>query len=107
MKTIALATLALALLLQAPATSAQATGYMTVDAVAVSGSILKVTGIAQGQAAATTVEFSGSFYAGLDAAAKAASLEACHRMLVLALSKPGQYLAKVSMGSCEVALVKP
>lgn len=109
MKRIAAAALAvvaigLASLGHVPHARAQAlTGYMTVDEIEVRGGGVTVTGVVQGDAVASTLSFHGVG----DATLRAAALEQCHRMLLLALSKPGQYLAFVRAERCTVALVKP
>lgn len=97
--------LALALLaLAASARGQVASVYMTVDAVSLDGSTIKVTGVVQGEA--TPSSHSIQFNLGT-AADQIAAREACGRLLLLALSKPGQYLAEAALNRCSVALVKP
>jgi hypothetical protein len=97
---------ALVLFSLAPATRGQTSvPTMTVDAVTVSEpGELSVTGIAQGDSVPSTRM--ATFPYGSDAT-RAAALDRCHRMLLLALSKPGQYVASVGPGICTVALIKP
>jgi uncharacterized protein YggE len=106
MKLASIAAIAAALLCFAPAARAQVvTQDMTVDAVAVQPGQIQVTGVPRGQATPTTVTI--QFAIGSDAA-KAAALEQCHRMLLLALSKPGQYLLRQGgLNLCNVALATP
>ena len=40
-------------------------------------------------------------------AQKAAALDRCHRSLLLALAKPGQYLARIGQETCSIALIAP
>jgi hypothetical protein len=107
MKQISIAALALVLFSLAPAAGAQTpTAFMTIDAVSVGayGSI-SVTGVVDGDAAPSTrnVEFT----LVTDAAAKATAIERCYRMLLVALSRPGQYHARIAPNVCNVALVTP
>ncbi len=111
MKKLLLAAIALAIFsLSPPPAGAQSSGttvpFMTVDAVNVGeqGS-LRVTGIVQGDSTPSTRTI--SYTSGLTDAQKAAMLETCHRSLLLALSKPGQYVVQAGAGLCNVALVAP
>ena len=97
--------LALALLSLSPAASAQTTvPMMTVDAVTVTATAINVTGIAEGGSEPSTRSI--SFNIGTEAQ-KLWALESCHRSLLLALSKPGQYVARASLNVCTVSLVAP
>jgi hypothetical protein len=105
MKRISLAALALALFSLSPAAGAQtATPFMTVDAVTVNGTAILVTGIVEGDSEPSTRSI--SFNLGTEAQ-KLWALESCHRSLLLALSKPGQYVAKATLNVCTVSLVTP
>jgi len=97
--------LALAVFSLQPVASAQSAGaFMTVDAVGVSSYQITVTGVVQGAATPSTryIYFNMGTYAQ-----QAAALELCHRQLLLALSKPGQYVVQASVNLCNVALVAP
>lgn len=114
MKKLSIAALALTLIAAgavafAPAAGAQtAPTFMTIDAVSLSSAPLglAVYGVKEGDAAPTSANI--AFNAD---AAGLARFEACHRSLLLALSKPGQYVLKLSStgvaGSCAVALLAP
>lgn len=78
--------------------------YMTVDAVSVAPGRIDVTGVLQGQSTPTTRSVTFGSSTGVD---RNPALEACHRMLLLALSKPGQYVASVYSEVCTVRLVAP
>jgi hypothetical protein len=105
MRPIRIAALALAVLSLASVAGAQVlAGYMTVDAVSVGLDSITVTGVVQGDATPSARTFQ---YSTGTPAAQAPAREACHRLLLLALSKPGQYVAKVGANVCTVALVKP
>ncbi len=85
---------------------AQATGSsMTVDAVTVSQGSISVRGVPVGGQAQVTVQVNFSLSTG--EATKVAALEECHRMLLLALSKPGQYQFRGGTNACEVSLAAP
>jgi hypothetical protein len=102
MTQLRLAALALAVFSLTSVAGAQVTPiYMTVDAVSVAPGAIAVTGVVQGQSTPTT---RSATFAGGDTVS---ALEACHRMLLLALSKPGQYVADVRMNLCTVRLVAP
>jgi hypothetical protein len=106
MKPILAAALALALAPRAPPAAAQTTlAPMTVEAVNVRLGAIDVTGVSQGATTAHTATFAPQYTT--DPALKAAALDRCHRSLLLALAKPGQYVARVSQESCSVALVAP
>ncbi len=79
---------------------------MTVEAVTVKAISIDVTGVPQGGTGTSTLTFSPMYY-GNEAGAKVAALDRCHRSLLLALAKPGQYVATISSESCTVALVAP
>jgi hypothetical protein len=107
MKQVSIAAFALALFSLHPVASAQvATPFMTVDAVNVNGNdwTLIVTGVVQGEAAPTTRIIKYMF--GSEAE-KIAAREFCHRQLLLALSKPGQYVVQAGYNLCNVSLVVP
>jgi uncharacterized membrane-anchored protein len=105
MKQLRNAVLALAIFSLASAASAQVpAGYMTVDAVSVGLGSPTVTGVVQGDATPSTRTFQYNMGTLAD---QASAREACHRLLLLALSKPGQYVALVGANVCTVALVKP
>lgn len=92
----------------APSAGAQATTTitpMTVDAVNVRYGAIDVTGVEQGSTTITRHTFSPT-YVNTDAA-KSAALDRCHRSLLLALSKPGQYVARIGTDSCSIALATP
>lgn len=96
----------LAVLSLSPRAGAQtpSPGLMTVDAVEFFGSYpVAVTGVVVGEAAPSTHYASFSYNDDL----RALRVEACHRALLLALAKPGQYLARVGQNVCTVALAAP
>jgi hypothetical protein len=85
---------------------AQALGApMTVDAVSVAQNGISVTGVPVGAQAAVTVQVRYDF--ATSDAIKVAALEECHRMLLLALGKPGQYRFRGGTNLCEVSLAAP
>lgn len=99
--------LALGAPLAAPGQTATATFvYTTVDAVERHGPyVLNVTGILQGDAAATTKQYYLST-SGPD------SIQACEKTALLALAKPGQYTWTVNVYSstsatCTLARATP
>lgn len=107
MKQVLLAALVLAVLSLAPAAGAQTTILpMTVDGVNVSSSAISVTGVVQGDSQPTTHVF-GQGGGSATEAQKAAALDRCHRSLLLALAKPGQYLAKIGYETCTIVLISP
>lgn len=77
---------------------------MSVDAVGIMTDGIQVTGVVQGTSTPTTVTV--NFVYGTDAQ-RAASMEHCHRMLLLALGKPGQYHFSGGGSQCVISLVKP
>lgn len=102
---LAAATAAIATLSIGHAARAQtASAYMTVDAVNLGATSISVTGVPVGESTPTTrtVNLYGS-----PEAAVAANLERCYRQLLLALSKPGQYVANVGNNVCSVKLANP
>lgn len=105
MKQLRMAALALTVVaLAAPARAQVAPVYMTVDGVRLENLSIKVTGVVQGAAGPTTREI--MFTYGTEAA-RLAAYETCSRLLLLALSKPGQYLAEANLNRCAVVLVAP
>ncbi len=105
MKKLMLLGISVAILLQPVASAQSAPQFMTIDAVRVSAGNITVIGVAQGQSAQS--QQSIQFVYGTETA-KAAALEACHRQLLLALSRPGQYvLVLPTAGWCTVALATP
>jgi hypothetical protein len=107
-KTFGLAVLA-GLLFSLPAreAGAQATSspWMTVDGVEFTGAELRVTGVVEGESTPTT----RSAYFLYEDPRTLRAYDACQRALLLALGKPGRYLAKVGQGSptCAVKLIAP
>jgi len=105
---VATAITAAALLVRAPPASAQTTSpLMTVDAVQSSGVSVTVTGVEEGTATPVARTFEARSAGNISEARAIAAAEACHRALLLALAKPGQYRARVSFGTCTVALASP
>jgi hypothetical protein len=113
MKKLSIAALALTLIAVgavafAPDAGAQtAPTFMTIDAVSLAsiGFGLTVSGVKEGEAApsGSTITFTAD-------AAGLARFEACHRTLLLALSKPGQYVLRLGGGyntNCAVAVIAP
>jgi hypothetical protein len=95
-------------------TTATVYTFVTVDSVEVVTSRLTITGIEQGASAPSTqyVYFSSpSSTSDLGSA----DLQACHRMALLAMSKPGQYLLTLRpyysstyyYASCKLTRVNP
>lgn len=83
--------------------------FTTVDAVSSYVTTLSITGIQEGQAAATEVRV--YFYA-YDEAAKAMVIQSCERKALLAMNKPGQYTFEVSWSTygyptCKLTRVNP
>lgn len=109
MKQLSLAALVLAALSLVPAAGAQTPPpLMTVDAVNVGlapGTIkIEVTGVVEGASSPTVRSATfGVSPTVLDQLV----FEACHRSLLLALAKPGQYLARVGSNVCTVSLIAP
>lgn len=105
MKPFFIAAFALAVLSLQPVASAQVSvPFMTIDGVAVGTDSITVTGVVQGNA--TPEQRTVTFMYGTDGA-RSAALGACHRQLLLALSKPGQYLVQAGPNLCNVALAVP
>ena len=77
---------------------------ISVDEVTVQSNEIAVTGVPVGDV--TPVTRVAVFIYGTEAD-KISQREACHRLLLLALSRPGQYVARVGSNLCSVALVKP
>jgi hypothetical protein len=79
--------------------------FATVDAVEAGGGRITITGIEEGAAAPST-RFVNNFSSGSD-------LETCHRMALLAMSKPGQYLLAIlpyqslHTAGCKLTRVNP
>ena len=112
MKQISMAVLVLAFFSLAPVAGAQTpVPYMTVDEISVTstaaGPSIAVTGIVQGSTTSSTRTFTASSVYSTDNAQKQGALDRCHRSLLLALSKPGQYVARVDASNCAIALVTP
>jgi hypothetical protein len=105
MKKLFLFALALALFSTQPVASAQVPpSFMTVDAVRVHLYSLIVTGVARGDSTPSerTITFTTT-----QEAQRTAVLDRCHKMLLLALAKPGQYLVQAGQDVCNVALATP
>jgi hypothetical protein len=75
--------------------------YMTVDEVAVSDRSISVTGVVQGSTTPSVHTYTPPY------GDQQLQLERCHRQLLLALSKPGQYVARIGGYTCAIALVAP
>jgi hypothetical protein len=102
MKQISIFAIALAVFSLQPVASAQtSTAYMTVDAVQFDGYTFTVTGVVQGESTPSTrtITFTHTY------ASEARGY--CQRLLLLALSKPGQYVVQAGQNLCNVALVAP
>lgn len=107
MKQLAAAAVALGLFSLVPAAGAQTTTSwtMTVDAVSVTATGVVVKGVVQG---ATEPSLHGFVLTGNPTeAARIAALDRCHRSLLIALAKPGQYVATIGYDVCSVALIAP
>lgn len=105
-KTFGLAVLAgvlCSLPVQEAGAQAATESWMTVDGVEFAGSEIRVTGVVEGQATATT----RTAYFLSEDARWVRAYEGCQRALLLALSRPGRYVAKVGTFSCSVKLVAP
>jgi len=106
MKKILTFSFALAVFSLQPVASAQSAGtFMTVDAVNVSSTEITVTGVVQG--AVTPSNQTITFFPGISETAQIAARQLCHRQLLLALSRPGQYVVRAGYNLCNVALVAP
>jgi hypothetical protein len=106
MKPILAAALALGILsLASPGGAQTQTSWtMTVDAVNVAANAISVRGVVQGATEQTSHSVQLTW--GTEAQ-QAAALDRCHRSLLLALAKPGQYVATVGSNVCSVALIAP
>jgi hypothetical protein len=107
MKRFSIALLVLVLLSLRPGASAQVTygTLMTVDEVKVTVAGFSVTGVVQGESAPSVKSI--SFVYGTETE-KNAARENCARFLLLAMSRPGQYLLRVTEeGTCAVRLAAP
>lgn len=88
--------------------SAQATKtpvvYVAIDSVGLQLTELTITGVVQGEQAATTKVF--VFSSGTES-----TVDACHRIALLAMMKPGQYLFRIvpeySAPDCKLSRVTP
>lgn len=107
MKRISVAVLAFAVVSTSHGAFAQtAPATMTVDAVDFNGYRIAVTGVVQGESTPTTHVISFSTTYGTETQ-RAAAYDACHRRLLLALAKPGQYLVRAGPDACTVQLAAP
>jgi len=79
--------------------------FMTVDAVNVTRVGIMVTGVVEGDAAPSTRTI--LFSVNPPDALALSVREACHKALLLALSRPGQYVVQAYMDTCNVALATP
>ncbi len=105
MKRLSIAVLAVVLLSLRHGASAQATtGYRTVDAVEYDGYTIHVTGVPEGGSTASEVEI--LFQYNVETRSQSAR-EMCYRALLLALSKPGQYLVQGGPNLCRLKLATP
>lgn len=92
----------------APSAGAQTTiTPMTVDEVNVTPLTIQVKGVPQGGTTSTWATFDGRSVSNQTDTERAAALDRCHRALLLALSKPGQYLARINWANCSIALAAP
>lgn len=106
MRSISFVALAVALCSLAPAARAQTASLpMTVDGVNVTQTTIRVTGVVQGESAPSVRSF--SVYATASDAVKVGALDRCHRSLLLALAKPGQYVAFIGPDTCAIELIAP
>ena len=102
---LALAAAGVAAFSFAPEAGAQVvTPYMTVDAIGITSGGFTVTGVVQGDLTPSTRTISFSSFLE---SWRIPAFEACHRSLLLALGKPGQYVVQANLGVCRVALVAP
>lgn len=105
MRSLAAAVLFLAVASLAPPAAAQsALPPITVDRVELRFNAIRVTGVPQGGTESTSRDFTVS---GFSEAQRNAMFDRCHRSLLLALSKPGQYVASVGVDVCAVSLAAP
>lgn len=72
--------------------------FTTVDAVEAQSSKLVITGVKEGETAATTQQFLICSTPSTDVRC-AALIENCDRLALLAMTKPGQYLLKIAPGN--------
>lgn len=105
MKQTSIATLVLVLFSLAPVAGAQTSvPYMTVDEISLDYQSIAVKGVVQGGTTSSVRTYS---LVGTIDAQKLALLDRCHRSLLLALSKPGQFVARIGPETCALALVTP
>jgi hypothetical protein len=113
MRLFSLTALAFALFSLTPEADAQTAAvvpYMTVDAVEARLSpsypnvSIVVTGVVDGQSTPSTRLYTPS---SSSEATRLWAFDACHRSLLLALGKPGQYHARIDLNTCVVALIAP
>jgi hypothetical protein len=103
LKTFATATLLLALASSSPASAGVSATYVfeTVDSYDISGDAheVKVTGIIQGEATLSTVtlQYWPNYYStpNSDTISSKRTFDRCERLILLAMSKPGQYLLEL------------
>lgn len=111
MKQVFVVAVVLAVLSVRPVAEAQGTvPFMTVDAVNVTvgyNYAIVVTGVVPGESTSSTRSITFRPPGVPDYAQVLASLEICHRQLLLALSRPGQYVVQAGLNLCNVALVAP
>jgi hypothetical protein len=79
---------------------------MTIDAVEPRIGEIRVTGVVQGATTPSTRIITWAYASGTEAQ-KAQAYEACHRQLLLALARPGQYVVRAGPATCNVALLTP
>ncbi len=120
-RVLAAAALVLSLVASAPVARAQtapaATVFTTVDSFAYDAQdcYIRITGIVQGDAAAsekTISRYCGSSMTGTDELLL--RVQACERMALVAMAKPGQYLFQIAQGptygswfGCKLTRVNP
>jgi hypothetical protein len=110
---LSIAAMALAALSLSPTAAQTTIPFMTVDAVDPGYGYygpslgIAVTGVVKGDSTPTTRTVSY----GVADALNLARFEACHRSLLFALSRPGQYVAQVGNTNmvpvCNVAVITP
>ncbi len=113
MNRIAAAALVLLVFSLAPSAGAQIAPLtpITVDEVAITDSAVVVFGVPQGGTTSSTLRYTPA--PGLTEAKKSELLDRCHRAMLLALAKPGQYVARIGLDPrvgvsvCSVALSAP
>jgi len=74
------------------------TSFVAIDAVTVDHSTLAVTGVIEGEPAAVTREFHFAF-TNYSSTHPYEQRQSCERLALLAMSKPGQYVFKVTVES--------